>query len=173
MQFEGTNQFDNKFKNIGKFGDDRNACPLFALFTAYNFMKNGDVSQHQHDTNIETSILNYITHEELPKYMSFDELICFFKQFKDTEVQATTPELINEYGYENIFDPEAVHNYSVILLKNSNFIAVLVHVSDDGSMKFYVRDCHEREQYMYNNQADLYNHLKNNYQFQELTIVVM
>lgn len=170
--FESYNQFDARFKELGNFGSDRNACPLFSLFTAYHFMKNGNVSEEKHEQNVEAAISNYITHPELPKYMSFDELIQYFSGvFVDSDIQATMPELINEYGVGSMFkEPDYNHNYALIILKNSNFISVLVK-NVDGHMVYHLRDCHEQAQHNFQNFADLENHLKEKYQFGELTVV--
>src|SRR3972149_6968182 len=126
--FKTFNQFDGKFKELGHFGSDRNCCPLFALFTSYHFMKNGLTSQEKHEQNIEAAITNYLTHDELPKYMSFDELIQYFNgAYVDDDIEATMPELVNEYGVASLFkEPDYKNNYALIILKNSNFITILV-----------------------------------------------
>jgi len=91
--------------------------------------------------------------------------------YNGDNVEATTPELINEYGYEVIFKPEYDKNYCVIFLKNGNFINVLVKVNTDGGKTYCVRDCHETDQYDYTNFEQLTNHLSSKYQFEELTVV--
>lgn len=170
--FETFNQFDKKFSDIGDFKNDRNACPLFALITAYNFLKNSNISKEQHETNIETSILNYSVRDELPKYMSFDELIYFLgNEVLDKNIQATNPELINEHGYTNIFKLDDVENYCIIFLKNGNFFVVLINNLENGDKKYCVRDCHENQQYNFNIIQDLLNHLNQKYSFNELTVV--
>lgn len=174
-KFSTFSQFDQKFK-LSEFGGECNACPIFALFTAKKFMDNGSITQEQHEKNLEAAVMNYIISEgskELPKYMSFFELIQFAGgEFTDNEIKGTLPQIINEFGYGEIFKPEEYNgNYACIFLKNSNFIVVLVKKNDDGSTLFCVRDCHESEQYNLESLAVLQVHLNTKYQFNQLTVV--
>lgn len=181
--FTSPNQFDKKFRDsdiFGNFGNERNACSLFSLFTAYNFMINGLTTKEQHECNLDTAVMNYATHSELPTYLAFDELTQFMGGEYDANmvnnVKATTPTLLDEYGYNEIFNPDAKHDYAVIFLKNGNFITVLVKVTniDDTyyhTTGYYVRDCHENEQWDFDNFDALQIHLNEKYQFQQLTIV--
>lgn len=176
MSFTTFNQFDEKFKNIGKFGGDRNACPLFALFTAKNFLDNENIGKTQHEINIESAVDNYISHSELPKYMAFDELVQFTNIITKDQIKCTTPELINLgiLSYEHIFKEPGSGNYSVVFLKNSNFIVVNVTClfKNDALIEVYsVRDCHEKEQYDFTSREDIIIHLNKTYQFNELTVV--
>jgi len=173
--FVTANQFDKKYK-VANFGGDCNACPVFALFTAKRFMENGSVSKEQHDKNLEAAIMNYVLNEdtkELPKYMSFSELIHFTGgEFNDGHIGGLNPEIINEYGYQICFKPlESNENYCILFLKNSNYIVVLVKCLADGSKVFCVRDCHETDQYDFDSFDALSVHLSEKYQFNNLTIV--
>ena len=173
--FVTANQFDKKYK-VAKFGEDCNACPVFALFTAKRFLDNGSISKEQHDKNLEAAIMNYVINEnskELPKYMSFNELIHFTGgEFSDEQIGGLNPEIINEFGYQICFKPiNNSENYCIIFLKNSNYIVVLVKYNPDGSRQFCVRDCHETEQFNFDSFDALSVHLSEKYQFNNLTIV--
>lgn len=173
--FVTANQFDKKYK-VANFGGDCNACPVFALFTAKRFMENGSVSKEQHDKNLEAAIMNYVLNEnsnELPKYMSFSELIQFTGgDFNDGQIGGLNPEIINEYGYQICFKPLDINeNYGILFLKNSNYIVVLVKCNADGTKTFCVRDCHETDQYDFDSFDALSVHLSEKYQFNNLTIV--
>jgi hypothetical protein len=184
--FATFNQFDKRFTDFEKFGNDRTACPLFGLLTAFNFMQSGDISKNQHEKNISSAVLNYMTHD-IPKYMLFEELLQF-TQFPDNinpSIEATTPELIsqNVIGYDNIFKPPGYNqNYCAVFLKNRNYIAILVHFqsveSTDPSnhsptfnITYCVRDCHENHQHNFTDFEQLKVFLNNTYQFEQLTIV--
>ena len=173
--FVTANQFDKKYK-VANFGGDCNACPIFALFSAKRFMENPSVSKEQHDKNLEAAIMNYVLNEnskELPKYMSFTELLHFTGgEFNDGQIGGLNPEIINEYGYQICFKPvESTQNYAIIFLKNSNFIVVLVKHNPDGSKLYCLRDCHETDQYDFDSFDALSVHLSEKYQFNNLTIV--
>jgi hypothetical protein len=172
--FTTFNQFDPKFK-LAKFGNDCNACPLFALFTAKKFMDNGSISQEQHEKNLEAAVMNYVlneNHKELPKYLSFEELLHFTGgTFNDKQIIGTTPEIINQYGYETCFNTASNTNYCTIFLKNSNYIIVLVKHNPDGSKLYCLRDCHENNQYNFDSFDALQVCLSERYQFNQLTIV--
>ncbi len=172
-QFSTFNQFDEKFK-LSQFGGECNACPVFALFTAKKFMDNGNVSKEQHEKNLEAAVMNYILNEntkELPKYLSFGELLMYTGGiYNDTN--GTTPELINQFGYDPVFEPEENNqNHAIIFLKNGNFIVVLIKQNEGGSKFYCVRDCHETEQYNFDTFDALKVHLSTKYQFNELTVV--
>jgi len=166
--FPTYNQFDQKFKDLSNFGNDRNACPLFALFTAKHFMDNGDLSKQQHEHNLDAAVANYLANN-IPKYISFDELVQFTGTWNDTHIQATTPQLImtGVLGYDSIFSEHEQQKYCVIFLKNSNFIVVMV--KEDGT--YAVRDCHEKVQYQFDNIEALKARLNMTYQFDQLTVV--
>ncbi len=173
MAFTTDNQFSEKFKVLGAFGNECNACPLFALFTAMNFMKNGELTKNQHDHNLEAAVMNYVTNSSLPKYMAFDELVMYTNGvYSEEDIVGTTPLLINEgiMGYSAFFPTEITENYAVIFLKNSNFICCLVKHHEDGKT-FAIRDCHETEQREFDNVGALEHHLNSTYQFNQLTIV--
>ncbi len=110
--------------------------------------------------------------KELPKYLSFGELIIFCGgEFTDNSIGAATPQIINEFGYEMIFKPEdAPGNYCLIFLKNGNFIVVLAKDTENGKL-YCIRDCHEKDQYDFNSFDGIKSHLNEKYQFNELTIV--
>lgn len=171
--FETFNQFDSRFKGVANFGDDCNACPLFALFTAKKFMDNGDISKQQHEHNLKTAIANHVSHPELPKYMSFDELLTFTGgSYSSNEVGATTPQLMATgiLGYDSILKDGSNDNYCVIFLKNSNFIVVMVK-NEEGNNTFSVRDCHEVKQPNFETVDSLKAYLNKTYQFDQMTVV--
>ncbi len=174
LAFSTYNQFDAKFKESKVFAKNRSACPIFSLLTVHNFMKNGDISKEQHEKNLNDAVSNY-QKKSLPKYMSFDELMQFFDgTYSDKNVIGTTPELINQFGYDSFLKPsDYKENYCTLVLKNSNFLTILVKNTPDTPVtKLYcIRDCHEKEQYNFNSQDDLKKHLREKYQFEELTVV--
>src|SRR4029079_2265305 len=142
MQFTTFNQFDHRFKDFEKFGNDRTACPLFGLLSVYNFMQNGELTQKQHENNVYCSVMNYMT-KDIPKYMLFEELLQLTQgTFDESNINATTPELISQgiMGYENIFKFGYEQNYCVLFLKNRNYIAILVKYTTEGTI-YAVRDC--------------------------------
>ena len=172
-KFSTYNQFDKKFEELGHFSNDRTACPLFALITAKNFMETGDISQQQHENNICAAVMNYITNN-VPKYIAFDELLAFTDgTFSENDIMVTSPELLTQgiVGYDSIFKP-ANHkqNYSVIFLKNRNFIVVMVKFVGENPI-YALRDCHEKEQNNFENFQDLKLFMDKSYQFEQLTIV--
>ena len=173
MNFLSFNQFDKRFKEIGKFSDDRTACPIFSLITAKKFMDDGIISKEQHENNIYSAVTNYLVNN-IPKYISFEELLNFCNEaFSEGDILATTPELITQHivGYEHIFKPDNYNqNYGVIFLKNRNYICVLYKYDQEESL-YCVRDSHESTQYNFKTFEELRNHLNNVYQFEQLTIV--
>jgi hypothetical protein len=173
-QFTTFNQFDKRFDDFEKFGSDRTACPLFGIITCYNFMQNGDISQKQHENNIYASVTNYMTHD-VPKYMSFDELLFFSTNLNSSfQVIGTTPELIVSgiLGYENMFQLDADQQYCVLFLKNRNYIPILCKYIKETNQHIYaVRDCHENTQKTFNDFNDLRKFLDQTYQFEQMTVV--
>lgn len=169
--FTTFNQFDKRFSIFEKFGADRTACPLFGLLTCHNFMLNADLSQKQHELNIQAAITNYVT-KDLPKYMLFDELLLLTNgSLKSSDISATSPELLvsNIVGYEHIFKFGYDQNYCILFLKNRNFIAVLYKYSPEGDI-YAVRDCHENTQHNFTDFESLRIFLNNIYQFEQETI---
>lgn len=167
--FESTNQFDNRFKVDG-FENQRNACPLFTLFMTKKFMDDGSLDSQSYENMLEAGVMNTMTNNFLPKYMSFDELLSF-TSFAGSEVQATTPELLitGIIGYEHMFAPSDT-NYALMLLKNGNFMTVLIKKTTDG-ITYAVRDCHQTEQYDFADLVSLQEHLNKTYQFDTQTVV--
>lgn len=163
-------QFDKKFDNIKKYNKDRSACPLFGLLSCYKFMKDGEISQSVHENNICVAVDTYVSNE-IPKYMMFDELL-ELSTLNANFIGATTPELITTgiMGYENIFKFGYTQNYCVLILKNSNYIAVLCKVDQNSLETFAVRDCHEKEQYNFKSFEELRKHLDKTYQFEQMTM---
>jgi hypothetical protein len=181
MSFTTFNQFDKRFDDFTKFGQDRTACPLFGIITCHNFMKNGQFSKKQHENNIYASVTNYMVND-IPKYMSFDELLLFSSNLNQNQVSATTPELItsNILGYEHIFklgDFPEDHRYCILFLKNRNYIPILCNFrapksADEAPETTYaIRDCHENTQRIFNDFALLRSFLDKTYQFEQMTIV--
>lgn len=177
-KFKTFNQFDDRFKGMSGFQNQRNACPIFALLTAYYFMKDAETTQSRHENILETAVNIVIEHNELPKFMNFYEIIQFYDGYHDNQVKATTPEMINQIGYINFDDEDASMfrfpgfpmNYAVVILKNSNFFVVLVKFTGEGN-SYHVRDCHEKEQHNFENFETLVEHLNRTYQLNELTVV--
>lgn len=171
--FTTPNQFDPKYK-LDNFDSERNACPLFSLFTAYNFMNNGDTSKIRHEHNLEAAVANLITKSFLPKYIAFDELIQFvIGNYTDNDIKGTTPDIIQECGYTEIFKPQNYNkNYCIIFLKGSNFMTILIQFNQEiNAQVYYVRDCHEKEQLTFNSFDELKEHLKQKYNFEQMMIV--
>lgn len=167
MAFTTYNQFDRRFSNFEKFGSDRTACPLFGLITCYNFMKNNNIDQQQHEFNLQAAIDNY-TNKNIPKYMMFDELLSF-TNLNAKNINGTTPGLITEniIGYEHMFDfDNNGEAYCILLLKGRNFIAILCQ-----NNKYSLRNCHENTQHDFHDFESLKEHLNNVYQFETQTIV--
>lgn len=179
--FATFNQFDKRFNEFSKFGSDRTACPLFGILSCYNFIQNGNILQKQHEQNIYSSVTNYMVNE-IPKYMSFDELLLFTtKDLSKLEVGATTPELITTgvLSYEHIFKfgLDKDQRYCVLFLKNRNYLPILCDYTapkagDEASVETYsIRDCHENTQRTFNDFQSLRLYLDKTYQFEQMTIV--
>jgi len=170
--FTTFNQFDKRFSIFEKFGGDRTACPLFGLLTCYNFMMNANLTQKQHESNIQAAVTNYVT-KELPKYMLFDELLLLTNgSLNQSDIGATSPELLTSgiVSYEHMFKFGYEQNYCVLLLKNRNFIAILYKYLPEGEI-YAVRDCHEKTQRDFTNFESLRVYLNDTYQFEQETIV--
>lgn len=177
-KFGTFNQFDHRFQSIEGFNKDRNACPIFALYIAYHFLKDGITTKSRHENVLEAAVETVSQQHHMQTYPRFQDIIPYYGGYHDGQVKATTPELINQYGYINFDDDEASifkfpgypANYAVVFLKNSNFIVVLVKFVEDKNV-FCVRDCHEKEQYDFDNFEALTEYLNKTYQFNNLTIV--
>ena len=181
--FTTFNQFDKRFSEFGKFGNDRTCCPLFGVLTCYNFMQNQNLSQKQHEQNIYSSITNYMINN-IPKYLSFDELLEFSTQeLNGNLVNATTPELITTgvLSYEHMFKPTnglvTDQTYCILFLKNRNYLPVLCQyiapkAPDEAGQEIYaIRDCHEGTQRTFYDFPKLRQYLDKTYQFEQMTIV--
>lgn len=174
--FTTFNQFDKRFSDFAKFGNDRTACPLFGILTCYNFMQNGDISTKQHENNIYAAVTNYMTND-VPKYMTFDELLLYSSSLNSHNVGATTPELITAgiLGYEHMFKlggSDADCRYCVLFLKNRNYIPVLCEYKKESNQFTYaVRDCHENTQKTFHAFDELRGFLDKTYQFEQMTVV--
>ncbi|ARF09566.1 hypothetical protein Indivirus_1_189 [Indivirus ILV1] len=167
--FATFNQFDKRFNDFSKFGQDRTACPLFGILTCFNFMNTGNISQKQHEENIYSAVTNYMVNN-IPKYMSFDELLLYSTEdLSQLFVGATTPELITSgaLSYEHIFKFGSNQRYCIVFLKNRNYISILC----DNQETYAVRDCHENVQRTFNNFQSLREYLDKTYQFEQMTIV--
>lgn len=167
MSFTTFNQFDKRFNDFSKFGNDRTACPLFGILSCYNFMKNGITTKKQHEENLYAAVINYMVND-VPKYMSFDELLLYTLSDFKYEVGATTPELITTgiLSYEHIFKFDSVQRYCVLFLKNRNYLPILCI-----NNMYYIRDCHENCQRSFNSFDELRLYLDKTYQFEQMTIV--
>ena len=149
--------------NINEY-ENLNFCSIFSLITAYNFLKNKDISERQHKENLYVSKLNYIS-EDFKKDIGFDKLLTY-SNIDNFNVNFTNPELINNniISFEHILLNDS---RCIIFLKNFNFFVVL-HTEDN---KYCVRDCHNIIQYNFYNKEELINHLNNKYSFNKLTII--
>lgn len=184
-------QFDARFNTVNKFSEDRSACPFFSLITAMDFMNNGESTQEQHEHTIYEAVSSYVNVNP-PKYMGFNDLLQYASINTPLEVQATTVELVAAeiIGFNNFFprrvfaDDISNHNYCTIFLKNSNFFVVLVkfHETSIGTadkisspmkdkISYHVRDCHNNEQYDFQNYEALVGHLNQTYRLSVQTIV--
>jgi hypothetical protein len=164
--FSAPTQYDDKYKDCGNFGSNRSACGLFALETASNFLETGEVNKETHEVNLMVAILNHIE-KDIKGQITFEELLSHSK-LKDKTTICTSVDLIKEkvLGYEHIFKADDYSKpYCIIFLKNSKFFNVLYNPS--SHYKYYVRDCHEIDQYSYASKVDLINHLNTVYKFNE------
>lgn len=169
--FTTFNQFDARFAVFEKFGKDRTACPLFGLITCHNFMLNGDISQNQHERNIQSAISNYVINE-VPKYMLFDELLVLTNgSLNPADINATSPELLTTgvVGYEHMFKFGYNQNYCLLILKGRNYITVL-YKWDPAGETYAVRNCHEQTQRNFTDFESLRVFLNNTYQFEQPTM---
>ena len=173
--FSTFNQFDKKFNGFAKFEADRTACPPFGILTCYNFMNNGDLSKKQHETNIYASVTNYMVND-IPKYMSFEELLLYTTDINGSRVTGTTPELITAgiISYEHMFKlggADQDYRYCILFLKNRNYIPVLCeYKKEDNQLTYGVRDCHENTQRTFNDFNELRLFLDQTYQFEQMTM---
>jgi hypothetical protein len=165
------NQFNDRYNLLG-FDSNRNACPLFALITAHNFMNDHKTTLESHVKALDTAITNMIMLENIPKYLSFTDLLEYTPTLNEKEVIGTTPELVKQYGILNgiVSDKDS----AIIILKNGNFFVILIshyNVYNNNDIMYCVRDCHENEQYDFMTIDLLNEHLAEKYQFDKLTVV--
>jgi len=173
-KFFSSTQFSQKFSQIGDFNRERSACSIFSLLTAYHYL--GD---HVYNTwtssevyeNILTESINMYTNlrENLPQYLSFEELLQLSGELSKIEPGITSSELVQAevLGY-NAFFPEDKDKYCTIFLKDSNFFLVL---NDKIHQMYLIRDCHREYQYNFNNLDDLQRHLNKEYRMNCPTVV--
>lgn len=147
--FTSINQFDRSYTKVGNFGNQRSACSLFSLITAFRFMQDGIVDKKRHLQNLDQAVANFVA-RGMSRSIDFAELLQLQATYSDGDVNGTSVEMIaaNIMGYEHIFRDEdaVVERYAVIFLKNYNYFTVLVSRQND-SIVYSVRDCHMKEQY--------------------------
>lgn len=163
QSFSTATQYDEQFKDIGEFKNQRSACSLFSLQTASCFMKNGITNKDTHDINLMVGILNHIE-KQINSQITFENLLENCSLSKDTI--CTSVDLVREkvLGFESMFKPENYSKaYCIIFLKNSKFFNVLY--SPQAKYKYSIRDCHEIDQYDFTNQSDIIEHLNKVYSF--------
>ena len=157
--FSSKTQYDTLYNFLGK---NRSLCSLFSIITVSRFLENNDVSEKTHQINLDCSVKNYVN-QKINGYLSFSELLKFNSEYLDTDVQATSPELINNniIGYEHIFKKKSPNPYAVIFLKNSKFFTLLCTPGE----KYHIRDCHDIDQYNFTNELQLISYLNDRHQF--------
>lgn len=163
--FTTINQYDQKYA-IGNFKEQRSACSVFALMTAYTFMINYNTSAEDHNKVLDDAIDMYINNLSNVGSITFDKLLSYQDRYKTDSVNVTSAELVknNIIGYQHMFSEDIKHNYAVIFLKNYNYIVVLVTYNDNNVI-YSVRDCHMTIQYKFSSFELLKEHLNKTYQF--------
>lgn len=160
--FESPTQYDNAYLGID---NNRSVCSLFSLLVASEFMKDGDLSQAKHVSNLDISVANYLQYG-IHGHLSFYEVLeLYTKNYFEKDVQATSRELIvtNVIGYDALVPADSTSNYAVIMLKSSKFFTVL-YTAKTGV--YSIRDCHNLVQFDFPNREHLIEHLKGMYEFE-------
>jgi len=166
--FESKTQYDNSYNNIWEMYPDAKkglACPYFALATAYNFMKNGNITSDVHEINIFAGI-QYFAMVGSNTEMNFKELLAF-SDLKSDDIMCTTSMLVQsgEIGFPEMIQkdkPLDESKYCTIILKNSKFFVIMIDKNG-----YYIRDCHESFQYNYKTFEDIVSDINQKYQFSE------
>lgn len=162
--FTSITQYDKKYTTTKQ----KNMCSLFSLITAYNFLNKHDTSSDIHEQNIDMAVTNFDL-IGLGSEIEFDNLLSFSNADKK-DIMATTTDLVksNEIGFNIMFpDDKKDKNYSVIFLKNSKFFTV----NKSAANKYCIRDCHEMDQYDFNNKEEIIGHLIKTYQFDSKIVI--
>ena len=152
-------QFNDMFKDKNKKGY---ACTYFSLISVWKFINGEDPTKESHEKTIRQSLLLQ-SMCDIDFGLTFEELLVSYTNIKPSNIQATTPELINNeiIGFNDIFKPLKNNTRKgVILLKNERYIIVLI-----DKTKFYVRDCHEKKQINFTEFNDLVKYFNKTYQF--------
>jgi len=166
--FESTTQYDEKFDVLG-VSKDRTSCSMFSLATAHSFLENRDLSNKEHEKNVDIGVIN--AKLKNVSFLSFQELLGFQKEYKETNVSYTTVEQLSnalskqgDYRdvYDDIFFDDTNEPFAAIFLKNSFFFVVVV---DPVKSVYAVRDCHRPLQYIFDCPAGLMKHLDEAYSF--------
>jgi hypothetical protein len=159
--FNTFTQYDNeKFGHHEKLGYNKTACTFFSLLASYNYMNDNDTSKAKHEKNIAVAVNNFVM-MDINQQMTFEEILQF-TTLKLKDVIGTSVELIknNIIGYDQMFAKPSASGSTVLFLKNGKFFVVFF--KDD---KYFLRDCHEKQQYDFENKNELINHLNSSYQF--------
>jgi len=163
QHFETFTQYDHRYDQLWKDHPDAKkgfSCPHFAIITAYQFMKDGDVTQKRHEENIEHAN-TYCALTCANQRLGFIEMIELTDMKKDN-IMCTTVDLIatGDFGFDKIFPQISSGRNAVIFLKNENFFVVL-----QDEKGYHVRDSHEPYQYFFPDMYALIAHMDTIYHF--------
>jgi hypothetical protein len=161
--FETFTQYDNKFKELVPFGDNKSSCPMFAILAAYGFMENPiNVGNVHHEKCVDMGEINYLMCG-LEGMITFEQMLTF-TNLSMGSITTTSVELVvtGVIGFEHMFKLEFENPYCVIFLKNSKFFVVFVRPD-----MYCIRDCHESFQYNFATREELIEHMLKVYNFGE------
>lgn len=164
--FTTITQYDQQYKSLDGFANNRSACGFFSLVSAKDFLDGNNPTQERYLKVLDSSIANFVA-SGITQHLTFDELLGFVNSGANpSQVEGTSPELLKLYSPETtIFNRD--QPASIIFLKNSKFI--VVHVSPEKG--YYVRDCHEMDQYLFPDYNSTINHLNKIYQFDKEVVI--
>lgn len=167
--FESITQYDKSFDEICKLHKYRKGfvCSIFSVMTAYDFMLNSQkyndniVFKECHKNNIEDGY-NIGIVMDISFGLKFDELISSYTSLNFADIEVTSVELIKEniIGFDRLIPEKNDNPKVVIFLKNQVFMTLLINKHG-----YYLRNCHEKEQYNFINSHDVAEHLIEKYQF--------
>lgn len=169
--FNTPTQYDKAYLGVE---NNRSMCSIFGLFTASQFLEDGDVSPEKYLNNLDLSVGNYLFYG-IQGHLSFFELLEFTTNYPESKVEATSAMMIKEnvLGYDKIFKDEKTNdkNYAIIFLKNSKFFTVLVRKVGDKLFTYHFRDCHDSVQYDFQTQKQLTEFLNDRHEFDKQIFV--
>jgi len=160
-EYPSITQYDSQFK-VGSFTNERSACALFSQLTAKKFLDDKSVDIETHNKIVDCSVANFLDLNS-SGFMNFNQFLKLFKNddYLDNDVEATSVDLIvqNIVGFDSIL-PQDVESYAVVFLKNGKYFVVMKDKDN-----YFIRDCHEKEQYDFDSREEIINHLNKAYQF--------